>query len=863
MKLNNFSKGLSKRLDPTLIDLSQAVRYNNIDNTGELLTSALAFTSSAVPIASWMYHFKDTWLSGDLERDYVEYQNKLYFTEANSSSKKYDGVNIKELGIASPIDKLTTEEGADGLLYGLAMPLPPGNTNGVAFNPLGTGFAVAHDVSPYVTIYKQNGTTFEALDAPTVLPTGKGKALSYSPDGNYLAVAHEVSPFITVYKINNDSVTVISTEIEDGKTKKKVRKKDDTTSGKKHTKNPDPVVLPTGIAWDITWSADSVYLAVAHEVTPYVTIYKLASDVLTKLANPGTLPTGIGKGVAFSEDTTYLTVTHTTTPFVTIYKRAADVFTKLTNPATLPTGNGNGVGWSSDGTYMTVAHEVTPFITIYKRAADVFTKLADPATLPTGIGNDAEFNPTYEYMTVTHEVSPYVTIYKRAADVFTKLADPDVLPAGIAHHSSWKNDNTQLLVAHTTTPFITIYERNGDVFTKYKDPTTLQYVYTYYDSSEGTESAPSPVSDELELVAGKSVDIDGIVLSTNSFADRIRLYRLGADSSEYTLIVELEESDLTDNLDGTYSYNDNIPTIDAVGDLLESQNNQKPIDGLINLVEAYGMLFASKGSRVYYTKLGQPDYWPSLQFQNFAGDVTGILPVSDGIFVFTATNFEVIVGTTPETLSKLPSRSGQGCNNHKSCKVIKGQPIWSSNDGICTWRSGSAEVLSRPALGKVTFDIVNTAVHDETYYICLADGTLMAMDLRFGIAFKTISFDGKELTDLGVFDNTFYGAVDGKIVTLFTGEAMELSYLSPELTEGDCSVSKQYNNVYIRANGEFTVKILVDGLVVTQEDIKGNTIHDLKVPQERQRGSSIQFDIVGTGTVKEIEYKAIGRQNGR
>ena len=42
--------------------------------------------------------------------------------------------------------------------------------------------------------------------------------------------------------------------------------------------------------------------------------------------------------VAFSSDDTYMAVAHQNSPFITIYKRSGDTFTKLADPATLPTG---------------------------------------------------------------------------------------------------------------------------------------------------------------------------------------------------------------------------------------------------------------------------------------------------------------------------------------------------------------------------------------------------------------------------------------------------------------------------------------------------------------------------------------------
>ena len=89
----------------------------------------------------------------------------------------------------------------------------------------------------------------------------------------------------------------------------------------------------------------------------------------------------------------FLAVAHNTSPFVTIYGQDVDTFTKLADLAVLPTGTGYGVAFSADGTYMAVAHGASPYITIYKRSGDTFTKLANPATLPADTGLGVAFYP--------------------------------------------------------------------------------------------------------------------------------------------------------------------------------------------------------------------------------------------------------------------------------------------------------------------------------------------------------------------------------------------------------------------------------------------------------------------------------------
>jgi 6-phosphogluconolactonase (cycloisomerase 2 family) len=239
------------------------------------------------------------------------------------------------------------------------------------------------------------------------------------------------------------------------------------------TKLANPANLPPNTGNGIAFSSDDTYMAVAHATSPFITIYKRSVDTFTKLANPAILPTDAGNGVAFSSDDTYMAVAHTTSPFITIYKRSGDTFTKLADPATLPAGNGRGVAFSSDDTYMAVAHVTSPFITIYKRSGDTFTKLANPATLPTNQGNGVAFSSDDTYMAVAHTTSPFITIYKRSGDTFTKLANPATLPTNNGLGVAFSSDATYMAVAHANSPFITIYKRSGDTFTKLADPATL------------------------------------------------------------------------------------------------------------------------------------------------------------------------------------------------------------------------------------------------------------------------------------------------------------------------------------------------------------------------------------------------------
>ena len=240
---------------------------------------------------------------------------------------------------------------------------------------------------------------------------------------------------------------------------------------------PQPTNLPPNIVYDCAFSLDGMYLAVAHNATPYFSIYKQSRNTFIKLSNPTELPTSPGNGCAFSPDGMYVAVAYNASPYISIYKRSGDIFVKLQNPAILPTGQGEGCTFSSDGKYLAVAHKLSPYITIYKRSGDTFTKLPNLAELPPGEAHDCAFSPNDNYLVVAHWGSAHVTIYKRSGDSFTKLPNLAELPPADGRHCAFSPDEVYLAVVTQGSPYITIYKRSGDTFVKLSNPSVVP---TYY-----------------------------------------------------------------------------------------------------------------------------------------------------------------------------------------------------------------------------------------------------------------------------------------------------------------------------------------------------------------------------------------------
>lgn len=385
---------------------------------------------------------------------------------------------------------------------------------------------------------------------------------------------------------------------------------------------------------------------------------------------------------------------------------------------------------------------------------------------------------------------------------------------------------------------------------------TLQYTYTFVDSSDGTESPQAPLSEEIELLPNKSVLLTNIQVSANVNVDEINIYRVGADTTEFILI------DTIDN--GTVAYHDSVDPLDAPGDILAACDNQPPLLGIRYLTEAYGILFAADGSNLVFTSIGKTNCWPTANSIPIADDITGLYAISDGLIIFTLSKTYLLLGTTTTdfTLTKLSPE--HGCLDHMSIAYVRNSLIWVASQGLCLLVSGAIIVVTKLKLGLVTFDPVKAVSYDEQYTLVLQDGSVFLADFRTGDpVFKYIEYVKEKIYNLGVFDNILYGSVDDKLVTIGTGQPIEFRYSSPRLTEGDASMTKLYNNVYVRANGTFIFEVLINGVSVSSSTLIGDTTHDIKVPEEKQRGEDIQFNIRGTGSIKEIEYKVTGRDNGR
>lgn len=373
----------------------------------------------------------------------------------------------------------------------------------------------------------------------------------------------------------------------------------------------------------------------------------------------------------------------------------------------------------------------------------------------------------------------------------------------------------------------------------------FSYVFTQYIEYSGWESPPS--------APAKTTHTNVIVyFSGGTYTPGVthrRLYRMGGNYSEYMLIATVPWN--------TGQYNDN--TFSEPGAVLTSQLNAKAPLELTHLTELNSMIFGSVGNKLHFSEIAYFWAWSPYNYIQFADTITGIAKSPNGLLVFTLNETYIVTGTSPKTLSKFLINSQYGCVEHNTISYMDNSAIWLSLDGICVSDGGAITLITKDKLKSFNYAGPYTSiVHNGTYYLGYDSGTLCLCLSPFSLYIVDIV-----TTCFGIKDNELYYAKDGYLYKAFASSSKRsLTYKSPVYSDGGISILKNYNNIYTYSSGTLTLTVYIDGTQVLVQTLnQGFT--DISVPQSNRLGYTIQFQVIGTGELHEIEYKVEGRQNGR
>ena len=383
---------------------------------------------------------------------------------------------------------------------------------------------------------------------------------------------------------------------------------------------------------------------------------------------------------------------------------------------------------------------------------------------------------------------------------------------------------------------------------------TRNYVYTYYSSTTGFESAPSEASDDL-VCNINNVVITNFTTTSDTTVDSIRLYRIGGTLKDYYLVATFSKT--------TTSYTDTKTDLQALdGTLLTTSGLIKPKTGLKFLTEYNAALFGAIDSIVYFSNVGLVDQWAEYNYIEMPEHITGFGVTQNGLLIFSRNKTWILTGNSLSTYSKYLLNGNQGCVSHNTIAYVANNLLWYSLDGICTSTGSNIELLSWPKLGKLVINPICAKVYENQYYLFHETGTLL-VDFREGVRFSTLS-----LIVRGAYYNPSYDILyilQPNNIGMFeygTGSDLTLNYKTGRLSEGKISNYKSYKNLYIYSKGAGQVKLYMDGELISTINLVDG-FNDIKYLQTSTRGYYIELEFTGTNSILEVDYAVEGRQNGR
>lgn len=316
--------------------------------------------------------------------------------------------------------------------------LPTSGVHGAAFSPDGNYLGLALNSTPFMALYKYNGSIFTKLPNPTVMPTYQSLSAVFSPDGLHFAIGGQYGQNILVYKRSGDTFTLLT----------------------------DLGTRP----WKMDYSSDGVYLVCAYGQN--VEIWKRNGDTYTKITGIST--SGHGStitAVKFSPDTNYLAIGFGNGSAVAgvnlvIFKRSGDTFTKLAIPSVTPPNNINDIEFSPDSLQMAVAHSNGAYI--YKNINDNFVKLS-ALTGEINLVSGCTYSKDGKTLYLSVSTSIMMRRYNVSGETYTLLPAPAYNPSAPSVAGVKVTDNGRFALFHAGsgfdgTQFLALYKLSEGIY---------------------------------------------------------------------------------------------------------------------------------------------------------------------------------------------------------------------------------------------------------------------------------------------------------------------------------------------------------------------------------------------------------------
>lgn len=229
---------------------------------------------------------------------------------------------------------------------------------------------------------------------------------------------------------------------------------------------------------------------------------------------------------------------------------------------------------------------------------------------------------------------------------------------------------------------------------------SYSYCYTFYDSTTGWESSPSPVTDLIEVDGTESITLTNLATDANrEGVDKKRIYRtIHTGEAPYLMVAEID-------LATTPYPEDNLDDADLGATAPDAGDHDAPPAEAYIVYAHEGRLWIASGSALYYSHPYSGNYYDLEYFSEnrkivYSHTITGLASFkSGGLFVFTPPRFGIheIVGRTASEFESVPRYPQSGTNFHTSI-TVEGDYLfyWDDNGPALITTSGEVRSFDKP-----------------------------------------------------------------------------------------------------------------------------------------------------------------------
>ena len=406
-----------------------------------------------------------------------------------------------------------------------------------------------------------------------------------------------------------------------------------------------------------------------------------------------------------------------------------------------------------------------------------------------------------------------------------------------------------------TTAGVNLHNPNGPLI-------PFQYKYSYLrDISHASESElliEGPTSEESSKLTTSELDqfipfesISGVP----SEVTKIRLYRVGGDYSRYYWLADLPVTG-----GSTQRYLDKSMTVGStlITPLADTGNIPTTLK---NIIYVNGVYMGSDGSKIYFSRYGDPNNWPEFGFQELEGDVTNMLSYQGEGLIFTRNATFRVRGSNYDQMQiiKVPDRQGVPTSNYHSVLDHKGSVYFISNDGLCVYSNGAINVISSqkfesfPVLGEP-----KSAIKDNVLYVFEGNQSSLEngvkLDTRAGTgAFSRISQKALGRAFYDQITDRLYLTGSGTSGSYLDGSDESITWESGDYTGGNTETFNAfygYKMTYSTSEAGAQIQFFSDG--------GGDPIHTKTIPHSTTV-TSLFDQFTNYVVAKSLRYKLTGK----